>query len=126
MSGVSRLIRNHLSRVLLQRTIRDSIVRALEKYDYLSRNIGVCWHHLFAVRNYCAKAPDGQAIVEIGPVGNLVNAVILVAVGARHVYCVDNYRHVDFQVQRKEFYRKRKSRLIDDRGFLSLMRQYVD
>ncbi len=121
----TRIIRNQLSRVPLLRMIRDSLARPLEKYYDLSYNIGVCRHHLLAVRKHGSKAPAGQVIVEIGPGGNLGNAVILVALGAKRVYCVDNYRHIDFQSQRVAFYRKLTSGLLDDPGFLALCDRFL-
>ncbi|WP_295456556.1 class I SAM-dependent methyltransferase [uncultured Thiodictyon sp.] len=84
---------------------RDACGEPLQQYHDISYNVGVCRHHIGAAQRLGSLAPLGQTLVEIGPGGNLGNALILIASGARRVYCVDNYRHVDFQFKLTQFYR---------------------
>ncbi|WP_295392729.1 class I SAM-dependent methyltransferase [uncultured Thiodictyon sp.] len=98
-------MRNQLAGIPLLRRWRDASGEPLQQYHDVSYNMGVCRHHIGAVQRLGSPAPLGQTLVEIGPGGNLGNALILIASGARRVYCVDNYRHVDFQSKLTAFYR---------------------
>lgn len=105
-SPIPRIVRNQLAGIPLLRRWRDALGEPLQQYHDISYNAGVCRHHIGAVQRLGAPGPLGQTMVEIGPGGNLGNALILIASGARRVYCVDNYRHVDFQSRLTRFYRE--------------------
>ena len=109
-----RIVCNQLAGISFLRRIKDSLAPTLAQYQCTDYNFGVCRHHISAVRQFGSYAPVGQNIVEIGPGGNLGNAIVLIASGARRVYCIDNYRHLDFQSSRTDFYLQLVEKLIAD------------
>jgi SAM-dependent methyltransferase len=103
-SPILRIILNQLAGISLLRRAKDSLARTPEQYDDAGYNMAVCRHHLLPLQQFISSAPVGQNIIEIGPGGNLGNAILLIASGANRVYCVDNYRHVDFHPTPARFY----------------------
>lgn len=113
-SPLQRVVLNQLAGIRWLRAVKDRISTIPPQYEDVEYSLSVTRQHVGALKECGLDTLKDRVIVEIGPGGNLGNALILAVAGAQRVYCVDNYRHVDFQSRLASFYRRLVDRILDD------------
>lgn len=113
-SPVKRVILNQLAGIRWLRAAKDALSPVPPQYEDVAYSVSVTQWHFDTLRQWGLESVENREIVEIGPGGNLGNALLLAVAGAARVVCVDNYRHVDFQSRIVGFYRRMIERILID------------
>lgn len=111
---IMRILRNQLAGLPVLRKLKDAVSRIPVQYTDPRYNLNVVVSHLQRLRQHGVRSIANWSILELGPGGNVGNAIILCAAGASYVCCVDNYRHVDFHRELVSFYQSLVALLRND------------